>query len=279
MNEKDQDKNEFNRAQAEFFSHRLKNRLRKHLFRILGMCVILGAGALAAVRSVEFVKRADLFVIHDVVVKGNRTVKYGELLEAADLEAGEKNIFRIDLKGLRKKLLLHPRIKEVALKRELPGRLHIEVAERSPVALINMKNGPLVGLYEADEEGFLIGQDPYLSETDLPVITSDGETDAALGERIKDREILEVLEALSRVNREVFHFNRLVAEVHVRRSGEEADIILYLNFYNVKILFGKSFGAGKLKKLNSLLIAIGGRVRDLEYIDFKFNEAVGKYRI
>jgi hypothetical protein len=41
---------------------------------------------------------------------------------------------------------------------------------------------------------------------------------------------------------------------------------------------GKEINLVKFFKLNALLMALGNKLYDIEYIDFKYNDAVGKFR-
>lgn len=61
------------------------------------------------------------------------------------IREGETNLFKINPGELRKRLLTRePSIQSVRVIRELPDTLHIDIVERTPVALVNSPRSPLV---------------------------------------------------------------------------------------------------------------------------------------
>ncbi len=255
----------------------MKNRVI--LFRWSSLGIILFALILVIVRSTEFIKKNNTFSIHNIVLKGNEVIQLEDIITILDLKDSQKNIFQMRLQEAKNKLLAHPRIKLAVLERQLPHTLIIEVKERKSLVLINSKTDFGNSLYELDETGRVIGQDPYIYNYDLPIITYNQRNDLMVGEKITNKFLFQILDTLYHMNQKIYNFNRLIAEIHVTQGERETDIIMYLNNFNIKVLLGKEFTENKLKKINSLLIVLGAKVKDLEYIDFKYNEAVSKYKI
>jgi cell division septal protein FtsQ len=76
----------------------------------------------------------------------------------------------------------HPSVREVRIKRRLPGTLVVEVAENPPVALVQA-GGARGGLVAVDETGRTLPVDPTAVDVDLPVLrTRDSVALKLLGE-------------------------------------------------------------------------------------------------
>ncbi|MDD5065821.1 MAG: FtsQ-type POTRA domain-containing protein [bacterium] len=266
-------------VQKDFFRERWWTGLRPHVLRIICLTIIAAAVLMVFIRSLQFIRHSEMFHLNKIILKGNHDVKFEDILETLEIKDDRKNIFQISLNGIKKKLETHPRIRTAYVTRELPDKLVIQIFERRSVALINIRNDISPCLYEIDAEGYLIGQDPYLAEYDLPVITDDGIREAGLGDRIRDEDVLRIVNVLKTVEKDIFQFGRLIAEINVSQKAGDAEITLYLNFFNTRIMLGKTFSEKKLKRLNTLLVVLGEKVKDVEYIDFKFDEAVSRYKI
>ena len=187
------------------------------------------------------------------------------------------NIFNLNLKKLKKKLEFHPRIKSSHVNRELPDKIIINITERQPIVLLNSKKEISHWLYEVDKEGFIIGEYPNICNYNLPVITGDKLKNVILGGKINDITVLNILKTLSEMEEKYYNFARIFAEINVSTQFKKPDITVYLNYFNTKVVFGEKFTGDKLIRLNSLLMVIGKRISRLEYIDYKYDEAIGKY--
>lgn len=256
---------------------RIKNKVI--LFRWISLAIIFFALILITIRSTEFIKKNNTFSIHNIVLKENELIQLDDVITILDLKNSRKNIFQIRLQEAKNKLLAHPRIKSVVLQRQLPHTLIIEIKERKSLVLMNSKTDFGNSLYELDETGCVLGQDPYIDNYDLPIITYHQKNDIIVGEKITNKFLIKILDTLYHMNQKIYNFNRLIAEIHVTQGEQETNVIMYLNNFNIKVLLGNEFTENKLKKINSLLIVLGSKIKDLEYIDFKYNEAVSKYKI
>lgn len=263
--------------QKKFF-YQIKDRL-KNAFRISCIIIILIAAVLAGQKSIKYIKNMNLFNLNQVGISGNKYLSFNDIMEILEIK-NYKNIFQVNLNQMKNKVELHPRIKSVSIRKILPNRLIIDVVERKAVALINIRKNFGYCLYEIDEDGMLIGEDPHLYEYDLPIITDAELENGVLGVRIKDKEVLSLLHILKKINDEIYDFDRIVAEINIMKDTElEYFITMYLNIYNIKVIFGKELNADKLYKLNSLLLVLNDDLKNVEYIDFQYNEAVSKFKI
>lgn len=248
-----------------------------NLSRIVAISIIIIALVLLIQRIMFFLKRTQIFSINNIIIKGNKVLSINEILETGKI-VNVKNIFAINLKKLEENLILHPRIRKVSVKRKLPNLLYIFIEERKPVALINIKKDMLYKIYELDREGYIIGEGDRISNFDLPVITGVESDEIILGEKIKNKKVLNILDTLYRINEKIYNFKRLIAEINIRKIGAESELTIILNKKNIPVYFGNEIIFEKLLKLNSLIMIVAGRLNDIEYIDFKYNDAVIKWK-
>lgn len=266
--------------QEEFFQKKKAHQLRtktRNFFRVLSIIIICCALVLLVLRSISFIKQINIFSISNVSVTGNEFLSFANVIEILDINQ-YNNLFQLNIDKMKKELEKHPRIKKVTISRILPDRLSIHIEERRSIALINLKKNLGHRLYEVDEEGVLLAEDPYLKQYDLPIITYYEMPHLILGDQIRNEQILEILNIIKSINEQIFDFQRVIAEINIIKKDEEKQITMYLNIYNIKVLFGQEINVDKLYKLNQLLLVLGRKLEQIEYIDFKFNEAVSKYR-
>ncbi len=253
-----------------------KIKVRKKLYNIsrgVAIFIIIVALVLLTNRIISFFQNTHIFGKNSIIVQGNKFLSVNDILQSADI-VNIKNIFKVNLKEVEKKLEMHPRIKEVYVKKKLPNYLVIKIREREPVALINIKKDFLYKIYEVDNDGYIIGEGDRISNYNLPIITGLESDNIILGVKIKDDGILNLLKILDRINKKVYNFDRLIAEVDLKDSDSENSLIMILSKNNVPVILGVSNMYSKLIKLNSLLSVISDRIKDIRYIDFKYNDAV-----
>ncbi|MBN1898425.1 MAG: FtsQ-type POTRA domain-containing protein [Spirochaetes bacterium] len=254
-------------------------KLKKKLYlasRTVAILVILFAFILLVERVVTFLKMTYVFSVDNIIINGNKVLSMNDILQAGEL-TDIKNIFEVDLGKLETKLQMHPRIKNVTVNRRLPHHLIISVEERQPVALVNKKEGTLYKIFEVDEEGYIIGKGDTISNYDLPVYTGIRNEEIFLGEKIKDEKIISIIRSFSQMNKKVYNFERLLAEINIRDAFPEYEVRLILNEQNIPVFLG-SVDISKLEKLNSLIMVVYDRLSTVEYIDFKYDDAVIKWR-
>ncbi len=88
----------------------------------------------------------------DVSVTGTATLGDGRIERAADVPTGTP-LARVDLDAIRARVESITAVKSAEVSRSWPHTVHIDVTERTPIAVINQGNG-LQGL---DDQGVLFG--------------------------------------------------------------------------------------------------------------------------
>lgn len=265
--------------QKEFYKNRKMDMIKRKLIIIIkSICILIIGIAIFMVvdRSISFIKRTNMFNINNLVIEGNRYLSFNDIIDIIDIKAGG-NIFNISLGKLKKKLEFHPRVESVFIRRGLPNKIIISLTERKPIVLLNLKKDISHCLYEIDKHGYIIGEYPYIHDYDLPIITGYKSDNLVLGEKLDDITFLNILKVLSWMGKKYYDFTRFVAEINIGTELKKPNITIYLNHFNTRVVFGENFTEDKLNKLNSLLMVIGEKISKLEYIDFKYEQAIGKY--
>lgn len=122
---------------------RKRNRviLKVSLVVTLGIDTLLGLALLYLIFL-----HMPYFNLRQAEVTGNRRLSREEVIEASELEGGI-NLLTVNLVGVADKLRRHPWIRSASVYRRFPGRITIEIEERTPVGIVNAGK-----LYYLDEQ-------------------------------------------------------------------------------------------------------------------------------
>ncbi|MFT5208055.1 MAG: cell division protein FtsQ [Candidatus Omnitrophota bacterium] len=134
----------------------------------------IGLISLVIVGSYAYAMNADMFVLQDVVVLGDKP-QVG--LKAFNFAGLKKSVSTLDVDLDEVEAYIrryHPEYQSVTVKRILPNRLVIEVAERIPAAQIKLKQ-----VYWIDKEGVILN----------PISTPKGDFPIVLGIELKAQEL------------------------------------------------------------------------------------------
>jgi cell division protein FtsQ len=144
------------------FGHRLQ-------VRRAGKAVLAGIAVAGLIwlgdRTYAYARSAEAFAIAEVEVLGNHQLGAIDVRRAAGVQIGS-NIFEVSSEDARNHLLQHPWVEDATVVRKLPGRVRIEVVERTPVALVALDQ-----LYLVSDEGAVFKRLGVDDPVDLPVIT------------------------------------------------------------------------------------------------------------
>ncbi|WP_319471122.1 FtsQ-type POTRA domain-containing protein [uncultured Pseudodesulfovibrio sp.] len=139
---------------------------------MLSLVAVLGVGLLYGYRYITTSHYLELKEIH---VTGNSRLSYGDILKNADVALG-LNCLEMNVGEVEENLSRNPWIQSVAVRREFPNRLRINVSEKVPAFWIRQGDG----LYFADARGKVIapmhpGEMASLPVLDVADTLDDGE--------------------------------------------------------------------------------------------------------
>jgi len=109
-----------------------------------------------------------LFRVRSVVITGNEHLTDDELKSMAGISSDE-NLFRISSSKISSKLAASPWIRSVAVRKEFPDRLLIQISEAEPFALLDMKGK----LFIVDDTGTMLEELKNIAVPFLPLILSN----------------------------------------------------------------------------------------------------------
>jgi cell division protein FtsQ len=251
--------------QREKVKKRKKKRVRKVLKGVaklsLGFLVVAGL-AVAGKKAEDFLLTSPHFRISEVNFEGPASLKKKTLDSLNRMELG-KNIFRVDLGAIRRRLQNYPQVKEVVVSRKFPRLVEVKVKEREAIAFV--RNGSKI--YPVDTEGFVIPRDS-LSRS-LPLITGLGEGGMKPGERLEGAKMDMALEVLETFSASGLSISRI-------ELGGRSPVV---RIGAVKIFLAKEADRIKERKeLRAILSDLRRRGEKAKYIDLRFNNPVVKLR-
>ena len=115
--------------------------------------------------ALAYAHAAEAFAIREIDIDGNEQLEEIDVRRAAGLQIGS-NIFEVSAEEARNHLLRHPWVEDATVVRKLPGRVRIDVVERTPVALVALDQ-----LYLVSDKGAVFKRLGVDDPVDLPVIT------------------------------------------------------------------------------------------------------------
>jgi cell division protein FtsQ len=151
----------------DFQRRRRAARLRRWRPLLIGVLVV--ALVSLGVYALYF---SSWLTVRDVEVSGNSSLSAGRIESAARAPIDEP-LASADLDAIRARVEALPPVKEASVSRSWPHTLHIDVVERTPMAVVNRGSG----LQAVDEDGVLFGR--YARQPkDLPLVRTDPDVKA-----------------------------------------------------------------------------------------------------
>ncbi|MCW2278860.1 cell division protein FtsQ/DivIB [Heliophilum fasciatum] len=195
----------------------LRQRASKLLFSFIAMALV----------ATYFFLRSPFFGITHVSVQGTSLLPEAEMVQLSGIQLGE-NIWRLDEKRVVQQLLFHPQVEAIALERQWPSTVILQIKERKPVAVVH---GPR-GFILVDHQGTFLQTVNALTGIPLPLLTGiPVSSQVGPGQAFTGDEMAAAL----RFCREFAPtLMTRIAEVHVREGGR---LTLY-TVEGVEVRFG-----------------------------------------
>ncbi|HEY7535426.1 MAG TPA: FtsQ-type POTRA domain-containing protein [Thermodesulfobacteriota bacterium] len=125
------------------------------------------------------VSRLNFFTIKTIEITGSKRVSQKEILKRSGFRPGI-NMFSFLESSATQEIVKNPWITSAHIKRELPGKVIIEIKEDEPFCLVLMEDGEL---YYMSKSGKKLGDANFQEGLDFPVLTGEViiSTDLVLG--------------------------------------------------------------------------------------------------
>ena len=225
-------------------------------------CALAFAGTWGGQRLVA----SDVFLVRDIVVRGNNRLSTGEVeLLLAGLR--DENMFFVDFEHYRLRVMDSSWVEQVSLSRVLPSTIVVDVVERTPMAIARFNQL----LYLVDQTGNIIDEHRAEHRTfDLPVVdgllvASRGDGPPVDPERV--RMTVALLDALaSRPD-----LQQRLSQVDVTNPR---DVVVMLDDDPAWLHLGQAAFVERLQRYLDLRPALLDRFGALDYVDLKFDERI-----
>ncbi|MDH7576420.1 MAG: FtsQ-type POTRA domain-containing protein [Bacillota bacterium] len=191
----------------------------RNFLKTLNIILFCAAGVFA----LYCFSQSPFFALQYLEVEGLKRLSLAEVKRESGLTEGS-NLFQIDCAQARKRLLAHPLIEQVEVKRRMPRTVLIKLREREPRACLLVGNQFLI----LDRKGYCIDKITSLGPYSLPIITGLEPASTALGQQVsRNRALAVVLSALDEDVQSFFsEVNLAVPEQIIAYSREGIPILL-----------------------------------------------------
>jgi len=263
----------YNRANKKF--HKKNNRMKNNkgiyggIIRFLKLAIII----VSIVPTLYFIDRGynflnrsvnldSYFMVRNVKIKGNTFISMDELSHYLKGVQG-KSILSVNLKGVANKIKNHPWVRDVSVRRELPGTIWVDVLERTPAVYVNSDSK----LYIADEEGVILGNNSG-ELLRLPVVY--GIDISGIKSGVKSRE--EGLKSAIEVKRVLTSIPWIDLTTTGIEVGERSQIVLHLKGYRIKL--GRGGYQEKLQRFYNIVKNLQDRDIPYKEVDLRFENQI-----
>ena len=234
------------------------------LINWLAKIVLVVACFYGILSSYRFITQSPHFNINEINMVGHKRLSNEELSSWIGTIIG-KNIFKLELDGISKRLVEHPWIQSASARRILPQGIYVEIQERTPFAKIQMER-----VYVMDNYGVLLGLD-LRGANKLPTITGIKIKNPKIGSNVADEEIIRGLKMMRSLNQLSMFEKNPIDNVHI---SSRYRITFSTKAQDIKVHIRPEIAQESFKNLVLALGAIEKNDKDLSYIDLSFKNRV-----
>lgn len=233
---------------------RFSRRRARKAALVLSFLLLLALGVYSILRS-------GLFAVREIAVTGAAQLSADTVRNLSGIRTGQ-SIWDINLMQIEARLRRNPWVKEVTVRRELPGSVRIDIRERRPMALFAYQTAYV----EIDEAGVALDISPSLINRELPLITGPTAARVVLGEQVAAPGLLDGIRAVLPLSPEIV---RQISEVNV---GPERTLTMVL-LSGVRVYLGQADDTleRRVALLPGILDDIARRGAAVDYIDLRYN--------
>ena len=199
------------------------------------------------------------FVIKETSVKGCRELTEKDVMELAAIKP-KQTIFSVNIKAMVRRISSNPWVENVAVSREFPNRLIVEIKERTPLASCRIDED----YYLLDKDGVLFKKLTLDDDVDIPVLTGycrDGRMNTELFNKtivllkhLKTSRSFPAINAVSEIN---------ASEVSGLSLFTDNGFCLKLGFDNYE---------GKLKRLLPVITALNKKNIEQQFLNIDLRD-------
>jgi len=250
------------KKQRKFFNFR---GFFKKTARVVGVITIVSLAVVLGYELYGVVVRTTFLRLDRIEVNPLKRLKRDDVVALAGVKPGD-DMFALRLDRVGEQLMKSPWVEKVKVKRYFPHTLAIEIAERDPVAIINMGY-----LYYVDKKGEVFKPLNDGDSLDYPVLTGIYEEDM-----VKDpgssREALNRALGLMEMLRS--GSGPALAEISEIHFDKGYGFTLFTMNGGVPVKLGNTCFVEKLARLSRIYKELQTQLPTLEYIDLDYSDKI-----
>jgi|GEM_PF-3553829 cell division protein FtsQ len=231
---------------------------------VFGIILLALCYQFAVVPAMERTLSHRIFNIAVVDVNGAEYIDSEEILSAAAIEVG-KNIFEVDLRKVSETLENQFTAEDFTIYKRLPNSIRITVNEKTPVALLNVKE--LIGV---DKNGVPLPHIGAELAENLPILTGistiSSLSDSTVSERLKAG-----LALLDKIKDKAPSTYKRISEINVSNMNT-LGISLIDN--GLEVIIGKKDWVRKIPVLDKVINEITMNRESVKAVDIRFGEKI-----
>lgn len=257
-----------NRVKQQAKKERKPLNIRRHLKRagkLLGGAALATLLGFSGYHLYHAASRIILFKLDTIEVTRNRRIDRQEIIALADVRTGD-DLIRLNLRKIGEQLGKNPWIESVRVKRYFPHTLAIEVAEREPLAIINI--GHLAYL---DTKGTVFKPLTDGDSLDYPVITGVTEDDFTRDPAGTKRALQETVKLIALLQQGQLFRLEDVSELHYDKGF---GFTLFTVQGGIPVRLGTDGHPEKLARLARIFKELQPQILTLEYIDLNYSDKI-----
>lgn len=208
-----------------------------------------------------FVLDNDYFAVRDIQVLGSEKVGGSEIVTMTGLLYGV-NLWKVDAAAIEQKVLRHPWVRRVLVRREFPRRVVIDIEERQPRAIVALGK-----LYYVDSDGLLFKEIGEGEKMSFPLLTGLRADELSAGGPALRRRVQEAM----RLGELMTSDSRPLSEIHF--AGPE-QVVIYMANHPIALRMGWGDWQDKIGRLNRVLALWKGHEERLASLDLSFRDQV-----
>jgi len=241
-----------------------KKYLRPLKIVITGAALVTFTGA-AIYGLYLVVSKITLFSLKSIEVVSGKHLTREEILGLTGIEPG-KNLLRMNLKLMGERILQNPWVETVKINRYFPDAISITVAEREPVAIVNMSF-----IYYLDRKGNVFKVLQHGDNLDYPVITGFNEEELNNDPK-GTKEALETTCELLKILREKGAF--ILADVSEIHYDKGFGFTLFTASGALPVKIGSGDFHGKIERFARIYKDLLVQLPTIRYIDLDYKDKI-----
>ena len=211
------------------------------------------------------VSKVTLFSLKSIEVTSGEHLTREEILGLAGVEPG-KDLIRMNLKLMGEHILQNPWVETVKINRYFPDTVSIVIAEREPVAIVNMGF-----IYYLDRKGNVFKVLNHGDKLDYPVITGFNEEELSSDPK-GTKEALETTCELLKILREKGAF--ILADVSEIHYDKGYGFTLFTASGALPVKVGSGDFQGKMERFARIYKDLLVQLQSIRYIDLDYKDKI-----